>query len=289
MLRVVVTGASGKTGLLLVQRLAQDPSVSVRAVVRSEAKAKVFANDKVEVRVADIVHGQPEELAAALEGQDSLVIVTSAIPKLVLSSLFGVITSRIFSSTPRSPSFYYEPNGDPYQVDWIGQQKQIDAAKQAGIKHVILVSSMGGTDENHFLNNMGNGNILLHKRKAELYLINSGLPYTIVHPGGLLPRYGDRGQYPAGQRRVMIGVDDTLLTTPGLPREIPRSDLVEVLVGCLREPTAVNRSFDLTSLPPGEGAPYQGDIAGLLAELEGKTCTYDKPDIDAALKRREDR
>lgn len=70
---------------------------------------------------------------------------------------------------------------------------------------------MGGTDKNNFLNTIGNGNILvsntcgavalpcslthvpvahcasqLWKRKAEKYLINSGLNYTIVHPGGLI-------------------------------------------------------------------------------------------------------
>lgn len=31
---------------------------------------------------------------------------------------------------------------------------------------------------------LGNGNILMWKRKAEQYLIASGLTYTIIHPGG---------------------------------------------------------------------------------------------------------
>jgi hypothetical protein len=46
------------------------------------------------------------------------------------------------------------------QVDWLGQKVQIDAAKSAGVKQVVLVSSMGGTDPNHQLNSLGNGNIL---------------------------------------------------------------------------------------------------------------------------------
>lgn len=71
------------------------------------------------------------------------------------------------------------------QVDWLGQKLQIDAAKTAGVKQVILISSMGGTDPNHFLNTMGDGgNILQWKRKAEQYLMASGVPYTIIHPGG---------------------------------------------------------------------------------------------------------
>ena len=37
------------------------------------------------------------------------------------------------------------------QVDWLGQKTQIDLAKDAGVKHIVIVGSMGGTDENHML------------------------------------------------------------------------------------------------------------------------------------------
>ena len=54
------------------------------------------------------------------------------------------------------------------------------------MKKVVLISSMGGTDENNPLNKLGNGNILIWKRKAEEYLIDSkAFTYTIIHPGGL--------------------------------------------------------------------------------------------------------
>lgn len=71
------------------------------------------------------------------------------------------------------------------QVDWIGQKAQIDAAKDAGVRRVVLISSMGGTDRSNRLNAFGNGNILVFKRQAEEYLMGSGLEYTILHPGGL--------------------------------------------------------------------------------------------------------
>lgn len=70
------------------------------------------------------------------------------------------------------------------QVDWLGQKAQIDAAKAAGVKHVVVISSMGGTDPTNALNKLGDGGILMWKRKAEQYLIASGLQYTIIHPGG---------------------------------------------------------------------------------------------------------
>ena len=79
-----------------------------------------------------------------------------------------------------------------FQVDWQGQKNQIDAAKTAGVKRVVLCSSMGGTQPENFLNTIGNGNILLWKRKSEMYLIDSGLEYTIVHPGGLQDKPGGK-------------------------------------------------------------------------------------------------
>ena len=73
------------------------------------------------------------------------------------------------------------------QIDWLGQKAQFDAAKAAGIDHVVVVSSMGGTQPDNMLNKIGGGNILVWKRKAEIYLKESGLTYTIIHPGGALP------------------------------------------------------------------------------------------------------
>lgn len=57
---------------------------------------------------------------------------------------------------------------------------QIDAAKAAGVKKFVFISSMGGTQPENFLNSIGKqadgsgGDILLWKRKAERYLVESG-------------------------------------------------------------------------------------------------------------------
>ena len=40
----------------------------------------------------------------------------------------------------------------PEQIDWEGQKAQIDAAQAAGVKQVVIISSMGGTDRSNFLN-----------------------------------------------------------------------------------------------------------------------------------------
>ena len=87
----------------------------------------------------------------------------------------------------KPPVFDYPEGQYPEQVDWEGQKAQIDAAKKAKANQVVIVSSMGGSDKNNRLNALGNGNILIFKRKAEKYLIEQDFSsYTIIHPGGLI-------------------------------------------------------------------------------------------------------
>merc|ERR1712048_731588 len=107
----------------------------------------------------------------------------------------------------------YPKGQEPERVDWDGGKILIDAAQQVGVKHVVYVGSMGGTKTDHFLNKMGDGNILLWKRKAEMYLMRSGLAYTIIHPGGLLPHMGSK-VVPGGQRELILGVDDSMMDNP---------------------------------------------------------------------------
>jgi len=171
------------------------------------------------------------------------------------------------------------PNGQPEQVDWLGQKAQIDAAAACGPDtHVVICSSMGGTDPSNMLNGLGRtalddgktegGNILLWKRKAEKYLIDSGLPYTIVHPGGLLNEAG-------GKREIVIGVDDE--RDEG-ERSIPRDDVAEVLVQALLVPAYRGRSFDIRSKLEGEGE-VTADFAALLEKLGGRNCDYSLGEI----------
>jgi uncharacterized protein YbjT (DUF2867 family) len=102
---------------------------------------------------------------------------------------------------------------------------------------------MGGSQPENFLNTIGrkdgdelSGNILLWKRKAEQYLIASGMQYTIVHPGGLIDKAG-------GEKEIVLGSNDELLKET--VRSIPRADVAEVCVQSLRESGGINRSIDI--------------------------------------------
>ncbi len=160
------------------------------------------------------------------------------------------------------PEFTYAEGEWPEQVDYQGQVSQIEAARAAGVKHIVLVGSMGGTNEQHPLNRMANGNILIWKRKAEAYLIDSGIDYTIIRAGGLQDQ-------PGGQRELIVGKDDALLANPpdGIPTSIPRADVAEVVVQALRSPAARNKAFDVISKPEGTpGAAVTTDFQALFEQ-----------------------
>lgn len=70
---IVVTGATGKTGKLLIEELKRRPGVKVRAAVRSVAKARALFSG---VDVAEMDYTRPETVEAALAGAHALYLVT---------------------------------------------------------------------------------------------------------------------------------------------------------------------------------------------------------------------
>lgn len=256
-LTVVVTGAGGQTGGLVVRRL-HDKQCSVIAIGRSSQSLEEVAGLATTAIVDVTSPDATEKLKEVLQGSDALVIATSAKPQMKPKT----------DDAEGPPSFFYPDGQMPEQVDYEGQKLQIDAAKAAGVKHVVLVSSMGGTDESNRLNNLGNGKILVWKRKAEEYLIASGLTYTILHPGGLFNE-------PGGQREIVLGVDDELLAqagSKGSSRRIPRDDVAALSVAALFSDAAKNRSVDAIAKEEADGPPTT-DFDKLYADLKGD-CKY---------------
>jgi uncharacterized protein YbjT (DUF2867 family) len=264
-LRVFVSGAGGQTGQHVFRKLlARDGFDPVGAVRTEESRASLLKSGDVpesSVVVCDIT--DPESCTAALSGCDAAVICSSAKP------------APSGATTEEGRPIFHFPNGSPDAVDWIGQKNQIDAARAQGPHvHVVVCSSMGGTNPNHPLNNLGKetledgttqgGDILKWKRKAEVYLTESGLPYTIVHPGGLLNE-------PGGKRELCLGVDDQNSLTDN--NSVPREDVAEVMVQALLNAEYRGRSFDLVSKQEGDGT-VTTDFGALLAALEGKSGDY---------------
>jgi len=222
---------------------------------------------KDSIFVADVTQG-PEALAEAMSGCEAVILCTSAVPKLILWSLFPVLWSRLTGKGGVRPRFRYAEGQSPEAVDWVGARAQIDAAAAAGARKFVFLGSMGGTQtEENFLNTMGGGNVLLWKRKAEEHLIRSGLDYTIIHAGRLTDDEG-------GKRDIVLGVDDELIAA-GIPREkreTPRADFAELAVQSLLLPEASNRSVDMVTRERPEGSGPT-DFRRLFEEMRAD-CDY---------------
>jgi nucleoside-diphosphate-sugar epimerase len=200
---VLVTGAAGKTGRLVLSKLEQDPRYEPKGLVRSERSARSIVKNKdikcplEHVVVADITSPtflqdlQPSAQHHGLDKLEAMIICTSAVPTVSKRSFVGMLLKIPFNFIRRKPLVNFRSmkfvwkhkDGYPEKVDYEGQINQIELAKQLGIPHVVVVSSMGGTDPNNFLNSVGkstdkrtgkmagHGDILLWKRRAEKYLV----------------------------------------------------------------------------------------------------------------------
>jgi len=220
---VLVTGATGRTGSIVLKKLHRNTDWNAFGFARSDAKIKEIFGSSEGFYLGDI--RDKKSLEPAIQNCQALIIVTSAVPQIKQSPKEG-----------EPPEFMYPENATPEIIDYQGQVNQIDLAQEAGVEHIILMVSMGGTNENHPLNKLGNGKILIWKRMAEEYLIDSGIDYTIIRAGGLINE-------PGGQRELLVGKNDTLLNRDS--PTIPREDVAELIVQALTIPEAKNKALDV--------------------------------------------
>jgi uncharacterized protein YbjT (DUF2867 family) len=203
-------------------------------------------------------------------GKDALTSLLSGYEAVIIGTSAQFKPTRGTDPDTQRPMLGF-PDGQPYIVDWLGQRRQIDAAQAAGVDHVVICGSMGGTDATNMINSFGReanstkgGGILLWKRKAEKYLVDSGMDYTILHHGGFLAESG-------GRRSLVVGVDDKLMHES--EHYIPREDVAEVLLQSVLHKEYRNRSFDIASRPHS-GAKVVTDFVELLQPLQGANCDY---------------
>jgi nucleoside-diphosphate-sugar epimerase len=239
---VLVTGATGRTGALVYKGL-RACGHSVRALVRDTAKA----HQRLDCTRCDPSEGifkgdvtRPAELQAAFDGVSSVVILTSSYPVKLPNG-----------------SWTYPDGGWPEAVDWRGTENQLQAAKNAGARRAVLVSSMGTTQPDSFLDMLGGGHVLFYKLQAEVSMMAiSSMNFTIVKPSGLVDEHG-------GHRKLLVGRNDELGKTGKMT--VPRADVAAVVCASVGMPSmSGDLRFDLSSDPDG---PPTTDFAALFEHV----------------------
>lgn len=245
---VVVAGATGQTGRRVLERLASQPNTSVIAAVRNTDKASKSLSESSTVVRGAMIQKVPSLDAAGIElkkldvASDSTEAITQ-----VLSGAESLVIAVGF--VPGNP---LKMNAAAHEVDNVGTCKLIDAAKAAGVKKVVLVSSIltngrawGQEKSPGFQITNAFGNVLDEKLVAENYLKSSGLDYTIVRPGGL------KAKPPSGG--LIISGEDTLNSG-----EISRDLVADVCVASLTDGKASNKVLEIIEAEEGGPKVFNG-------------------------------
>jgi uncharacterized protein YbjT (DUF2867 family) len=215
-MKVAIAGGHGKIGRRLTRLLARQGD-EVLSLIRNPDHAGDVSADGGQPAIVDLENDDGEKVAGAVGDSDAVVFAAGAGPG---------------SGPARKET-----------MDYGGAVKLIDAAKQRGVGHYVMVSSMGADP------NASNGQMAPYfraKGKAEEALRQSGLPYTIIRPGGLTEDPG------TGHVRVAPHVDRGT---------IPRDDVALTLFELLKrvaEPEGI--TFELVEGPD--------EVRDALAKLE---------------------
>lgn len=204
-MKAFVAGATGDTGRKIVQELV-NRGIPTRALVRDLEKGKQILPETVDLVVGDVL--DVESLRRAIADSTVILCATGATPSFDITG--------------------------PYKVDYEGTTNLTDVAKEKGIEQLVLVSSLCVSKFFHPLNLFWL--VLYWKKKAEEYITRSGVPYTIVRPGGLKNEDNDNN--------VVMEQPDTLFEG-----NIPRTKVAQVCVEALFQPAARNQIVEIIAPP----------------------------------------
>lgn len=198
---VFVIGGTRATGLEVV-RILRTRGDQVTVLAREGSDASV-----AEALGARIVRGdamQPEDLVAAFATDNY---------RAVISTLGGGVSG-------------------PGRPDFEGNRNAVDAARAAGIRRFLLISTIGAGesfDAAPFIARRFLAEVIVDKTRAEDFLKASGLGYTIIRPGGLLNHPSEGKSFLTPDTRAMSWIG--------------RADLARLTVRALDDPRAIDQVF----------------------------------------------
>lgn len=242
---VAVVGATGGVGQLAVAALLRK-GYHVRAVWRKEGRAYDSSGNE---RVTSVGVDTREEQGAeeALGNADAVVCCTG---------------------TTAFPTKRWWAGGSPKDVDQVGVNNLVQAAKKQGMKRFVLVSSAGVDRKDSFpfavMNLCG---VLDYKKAGEEVLKESGIPYTVLRPSRLTD-----GPYTSYDLNTLLqGVSGTrnqlkVSSRDELRGECGRVALSEAIAQILSLSCTVDRTFHLESVE-GPGAINDSEWERLFCDV----------------------
>lgn len=200
MSNTLVIGANGQIGAKLVTLL-RDAGQPVRVMLRDDAQRATFESMGVEVVIANLETALPD---AAFEGCDKVVFTAG-------------------SGAKTGPD-------KTILVDLWGACQVVDMAKKHKVKQFVMISARDAGSPDSGTPKIKHYNVCKHF--ADQYLLQSGVPFTILRPG-LLTNEDAAGtittQRPSHK-------DDQFIT---------RADTAACIAHCLQTPSTVNQIREL--------------------------------------------
>lgn len=220
--RILLVGATGRNGSAVLRALGA-AGQQVRATSRNAGPGRGQNGDWHEWVRADVT--DPGSLVAPMAGID--IVISAA------------ATARPFG------------RNRPEMVDYEGTVNLVNAARAAGVRRVVLITSSVSGRKGGLFNLIGR-NVLVWKGRAEEALIRSGLEYVIVGPA----RMNDE---PGGSRRIrLIPRADY---RPGMT--VTREDLAAVVAAVAGLPAASNRTFSVINAEGPADLAWQATLASM--------------------------
>ncbi len=236
-MKVLVTGATGYVGGQIVEGLLA-AGYAPRCLVRSPEKARRLVEKGVEIHFGDVT--EPSSFAEALRGCDAVIHLAAIIEE---KPRRGVTFERINFEATRN---------------------LVDAARAQGVKRFLHMSALGA-DVN------GPTPYFRTKGKAEEYVRNSGLDFTIFRPSFI---YGPGDAVYSMLARVInlspFGLYPLFGDGSYRSQPVAVGDVARGFVNALTTPEAVGRTYDVGG---PEALPFREQLR-IIGRVIGKRVRF---------------
>jgi uncharacterized protein YbjT (DUF2867 family) len=228
---LLVTGATGLSGSIVVREFAKQ-NIPIRILVRSSEKARrLKRNINVEIFEGNML--SPDTLQTALNGVTKVLLISSAIEKMVET-----------------------------------QETFIDAARSAGVRHIIKFSGREsgiGFNSQNFISTREHENI-------EDYLVNSGLQWTMLRPSQFMQTYlpGKPTGVNLKQNALILPLKNAMLSPVDL------EDVAKVCMHLLTEDGHEGKVYEMT----GPDAMSTDEVCEIISNIIGRKISYVRISLD---------